>query len=272
MFSFSVKLFLTNVFTQINNNIFSVLLGRFYSANQVGYYSQGNKWMTMGVSVICGMINSVAQPIFARSSTDKDYQVKIFRKMLRFTAFVSFPLMLGLAFISKEFVLLILGEKWSNSISILQLLCIWGAISPIQVLYSQIVISCGRSDFYLNNHVVIGLIQFFLAFYMTRYGILAMTAGYVGVYSIIWMLMWHVYLSKLVPIRLSSVLCDIMPYLVLTLSSISIVFFITKNMENLLLLLILKIILVAILYILFVWLTGSKIFKESIVFIKGLKS
>ena len=84
--------------------------------------------------------------------------------------------------------------------------------------------------------------------------------------------MWHVYLSKLVPIRLSSVLCDIMPYLVLTLSSISIVFFITKNMENLLLLLILKIILVAILYILFVWLTGSKIFKESIVFIKGLKS
>ena len=272
MFSFSVKLFLTNVFTQINNNIFSVLLGRFYSANQVGYYSQGNKWMTMGGSVICGMINSVAQPIFARSSTDKDYQVKIFRKMLRFTAFVSFPLMLGLAFISKEFVLLILGEKWSNSISILQLLCIWGAISPIQVLYSQIVISCGRSDFYLNNHVVIGLIQFFLAFYMTRYGILAMTAGYVGVYSIIWMLMWHVYLSKLVPIRLSSVLCDIMPYLVLTLSSISIVFFITKNMENLLLLLILKIILVAILYILFVWLTGSKIFKESIVFIKGLKS
>ena len=192
--------------------------------------------------------------------------------MLRFTAFVSFPLMLGLAFISKEFVLLILGEKWSNSIPILQLLCIWGAISPIQVLYSQIVISCGRSDFYLNNHVVIGLIQFFLAFYMIRYGILAMTAGYVGVYSIIWMLMWHVYLSKLVPIRLSSVLCDIMPYLVLTLSSISIVFFITKNMENLLLLLILKIILVAILYILFVWLTGSKIFKESIVFIKGLKS
>ena len=93
--------------------------------------------------------------------------------MLRFTAFVSFPLMLGLAFISKEFVLLILGEKWSNSIPILQLLCIWGAISPIQVLYSQIVISCGRSDFYLNNHVVIGLIQFFLAFYMTRYGILA---------------------------------------------------------------------------------------------------
>ena len=121
---------------------FSVLLGRFYSANQVGYYSQGNKWMTMGGSVICGMINSVAQPIFARSSADKDYQVKNFlERCCAFTAFVSFPLMLGLAFISKEFVLLILGEKWSNSISILQLLCIWGAISPIQVLYSQIVIS-----------------------------------------------------------------------------------------------------------------------------------
>ena len=63
MFSFSVKLFLTNVFTQINTNIFSVLLGRFYDARQVGFYSQGNKWQGMGNTFISGMINSVAQPV-----------------------------------------------------------------------------------------------------------------------------------------------------------------------------------------------------------------
>ena len=52
MFPFSVKLFLTNIFQQVNNNVFSVLLGKLYNANVLGYYSQGNKWMTMGGSML----------------------------------------------------------------------------------------------------------------------------------------------------------------------------------------------------------------------------
>lgn len=48
MFGFSSKLILTNIFTQISNNIFSVVLGKFYSPSQVGFYTQGQKWMVMG--------------------------------------------------------------------------------------------------------------------------------------------------------------------------------------------------------------------------------
>lgn len=64
MFPFSIKLVITNIFTQISNNIFSVLLGKFYTESQVGYFTQSNKWMTMGKGLITGMITGIAQPVF----------------------------------------------------------------------------------------------------------------------------------------------------------------------------------------------------------------
>ena len=101
---FSTKLLFTSMFTHINNNIFSVLLGRFYTIPQVGYYTQGSKWTTMGYSTIFGMINSVGQPVFREATDDMQRLQNIFRKLMRFTAFVSFPAMFGLAIDRKSVV------------------------------------------------------------------------------------------------------------------------------------------------------------------------
>ena len=84
MFGFGSKLILTNIFTQISNNVFSVVLGKFYTPQQLGFYSQGQKWMGMGHQLIGGMINGVAQPVLVQVMDDKERQVLVFRKMVRF--------------------------------------------------------------------------------------------------------------------------------------------------------------------------------------------
>ena len=145
MFGFSSKLILTNIFTQISNNIFSVVLGKFYNPQQLGFYSQGQKWMGMGHQLIGGMINGVAQPVLVQVMDDKERQVLVFRKMVRFGAFVSFPAMLGLAFVAKEFVLILLGEKWLDSVPFLQLFCLWGAMGYLSQLYVNLLMAHSRS-------------------------------------------------------------------------------------------------------------------------------
>lgn len=156
MFPFSVKLFLTNIFQQVNNNVFSVLLGKLYNANVLGYYSQGNKWMTMGGSMLNNMINSVAQPVFVQVNDDLERQRNVFRKMVRFAAFVSFPAMLGLAFVAEEFICATIGNKWLESVPILQILCVQGAIGPIILLYTQVLVSHGKSDmFYMRMYSMV---------------------------------------------------------------------------------------------------------------------
>ena len=118
MLSFSSKLLLTNIFGHINNNLFSVILGKFYSETEVGYFGQANKWNMMGHSLITGMVNGVAQPVLAQVSDDKERQSRVFRKMLRFTAFISFPAMFGLSLVAPELITIAITDKWAASAEI----------------------------------------------------------------------------------------------------------------------------------------------------------
>lgn len=127
MFGFSSKMLITQVFIIINQNLFSVLLGKFYTKQEVGDFSQANNWNNKGHALITGMINGVTQPVLASVANDPQRQAAVFHKMLRFTAFISFPAMFGLSLISREFILIAITDKWLASARIMQLLCIWGA-------------------------------------------------------------------------------------------------------------------------------------------------
>ena len=66
MFGFSSKMLITQVFIIINQNLFSVLLGKFYTKQEVGDFSQANNWNNKGHALITGMINGVTQPVLAK--------------------------------------------------------------------------------------------------------------------------------------------------------------------------------------------------------------
>jgi O-antigen/teichoic acid export membrane protein len=266
MIGFSSKLFFTNMIWQINNNIFSVIIGKFYDEKQVGYYSQGNKWMMMGYMAIGGMINSVAQPVFVESRGDKARQLMIFRKMLRFGALVSFPAMLGMAFIGKEFILITIGEKWLPSVPLLQLLCVWGAAAYIWLMYTFLLMSYGKSNIYLYGSIGIYILQLTCVLIMFPFGILPMIGAYV-VCCFIGLLMWHYFVNKFIGIRLKHVLKDILPYLLITAGCFFVAWLATLGIKNPYLLCSLKIGIVAILYVLIMKYSNSIIFKESVEFL-----
>ena len=261
MLSFSVKVFLTNIFTQVNNNIFSVLLGKLYNAIQVGYYSQGYKWMGMGSTVLNGMINSVAQPVLVSVREDTDRQRNIFRKMVRFGAFVSFPCMFGLAFIAKDFIFILLGEKWLPAVPFLQLFCIWGAFAYLLLLYNLLLISHDRSDIYLNGTVIMGISQLCILLALAKLEVLTMVIGYVC-FNILSLIGWHYYAKKYIDLGYLLILKDILPYFLFSVLSMLVSYFILMRLDNLYLLLFFKLFLYFSLYAVTLWLTGSVIFKE----------
>lgn len=270
MFPFSVKLLLTGLFSQITMNIFSVLLGKFYSAQQVGYYSQGNKWVNMGGGLINNTLTGIAQPVFSRVTTEKERQVQILRKIIRFTVFISFPIMFGLALIAKELILITVTEKWLQSVPIVQILCVWGGFAPICELYKSVVISHGRSDLYLFSNIIFGIFQLLLLILLLPYGILWMMITYVGAYFC-WLISWHIIVYKLIGLSLKDVTKDISPYLFVTLCVLSVSYLVSSQFVDIYIQIILKIILAIILYVSILWYSNSKIFKESICFLLQLR-
>ena len=268
MFGFGSKLILTNIFTQISNNVFSVVLGKFYTPQQLGFYSQGQKWMGMGHQLIGGMINGVAQPVLVQVIDDKERQVLVFRKMVRFGAFISFPAMLELAFVAKEFIWILLGEKWLDSVPFLQLFCLWGAMGYLFQLYVNVLMIYSRSDIYLLGMVLIGISQILVVWVLYPFGIFNMVIGYIGVYFLS-ILFWHHYVKKELPVKLLLICKDILPYLVITFLTFVLVDYILSGVTNLYLLLFAKIGLSVVLYIVLLRLLGSKIFEECLCFIKN---
>jgi len=267
MFGFGSKLILTNIFTQISNNIFSVVLGKFYNPSQVGFYTQGQKWMGMGHQLIGGMINGVAQPVLVEVMDDKERQVLVFRKMVRFGAFISFPAMLGLAFVAKEFIWILLGEKWLDSVPFLQLFCVWGAMGYLSQLYVNVLMVYSRSDIYLFGMVFIGLLQILVVWVLYPFGIFNMVIGYIGVYFLS-ILLWHYHAKKKLPIKLVYICKDIFPYLVACLFIFSFTGYVVRNMHNIYMILIIKIVLSSVLYISLLYILKSMILKETINFLK----
>ena len=267
MLSFSSKLLLTNIFGHINNNLFSVILGKFYSETEVGYFGQANKWNMMGHSLITGMVNGVAQPVLAQVSDDKERQSRVFRKMLRFTAFISFPAMFGLSLVAPELITIAITDKWAASAEILRLLCISGAFIPIITLYSNLLISKGKSNVYMWNTICLGMTQLLVMLLLYPYGIHTMVLVYVLI-NIVWLLVWHYFVWREIRLRLFQALKDIMPFAVISGGIMIATYYITLFMQNIYLLFVSKVIIASSLYMIIMWCSGSITVKESMQYVR----
>ena len=270
MVSFSVKLFLTNIFQQINTNIFSVFLGKFYNATSLGFYSQGQKWAGMGNLLIVGMMNSVSQPVFVNVIDNRERLKNVLRKMLRFGAFVSFPAFLGLAFIAKEFIIITIGVKWLPCVPFLQLFCFWGLIAYIWNLFVNLLMSYGKSNLILYGTIFVGLLQLLSVIVALPYGVMEMAIGYVVAYYV-GIGFWFYFVNKEVCLSLFDLISDLGGFLIVSVCSILVTYFLSLNIENVYLLILFKILLTAVLYIVILYLLKAKIFVESMNLIRKRK-
>ena len=270
MISFSSKMLATNIFNHLNNNIFSIILGKFYSEKEVGFYNQANKWNYMGHSLVSGMINGVAQPVLAQVTDDKERQLRVFRKMMRFTAFVSFPAMFGLSLIAPELITIAITDKWIESAQILQLLCISGAFIPITALCSNLVISKGKSNIYMWNTITLGLLQLLVICTIYPYGIQTMIITYISI-NIAWLLVWHYFVWREIRYRFIHLLMDILPFIFIAGGIMIATYYLTLSFSNIYLLFACKILIAGMLYLLVMWLSGVKTFKESIAYLHNKK-
>ncbi|RHP65654.1 lipopolysaccharide biosynthesis protein [Bacteroides sp. OF04-15BH] len=266
MFGFSSKLLITSLFTQVNRNVLSTLLGKYYNTNVAGQYGNANKWNEMGFNMINGMISGVAQPVLAQVKDERQQSIHVFRKMLRFTCFIAFPAMLGLGYIAHEFILITVGTKWLESASLLSMLCVYGAFVPVNTLYYILVISQGKSNINMINTIVSCVLIWALMIGLHSYGLYVMVKAFIAV-NVLWTLVWHYFAWRLIRISLWDVIKDIVPFAAITVVSIALSWLVTFRIENNLLLLISKILTTAVFYVGILYVSNANILRESMQYI-----
>ena len=267
MFPFSCKMLVTNIAIHINNNVLNILLGRFFTKVVAGTYSQANTWASKSSYLVQGMVQQVAQPVLVGLNDERERQLMVLRKMMRFTAFVAFPLMFGLALVAREFIVLAITEKWIESAKLLQYLCVSAASVPLSYLLSNMIISKGKSDIYLGCTVTLAALQMVLMWVLYRYGIQTMVLGFVAL-TCLWVFVWHFFTRRLTGYSLVMFLKDTVPFAVIALSVMVATHFLTLSIENLWLLLLARVIMAAILYFAILKMAHAKILDECVQFVR----
>lgn len=271
MFPFSFKIAATTIATKINDNVMNILLGKFYSNAVTGSYNQAYQWNSKCYLLLQGMLTPVTQPVLVSLSDDRERQLKAFRKMVRFISFLSFPLLLGFGLVANEFIVLALTEKWQSSAEMLQVLCIAGAVMPLYTLFSNVVISRGKSGIYFLCTVSLSIVQIIAMLLLWRQGIYPMIYAYV-VLTITWMFLWYIIASRYIGYGFLSFLKDTIPFLLAALAVMTVTHYVTLAIESLALLLVSRIVIAAALYFIVMKTARVKILDECIQFILKKKS
>lgn len=180
MWSFSSYLLYCSLIGVAYQNMYSIVIGKVYSPESLGYYNRANSLRMLPVATIGGIVNRVAFPLFSRYQDDKALMLKRMREIVRSTLFLSAGGLALLAVLADPLVPLLLTEKWSPVIPLLRILCYAGVFFPISLLYLTALQAQGHS--HLNARLetikmVNGIIVVALVY---RYGVTALAWGAVG--------------------------------------------------------------------------------------------
>ena len=267
MFRFSCKILATTIMTHVNNNVLNILLGHYFTPRDTGNYNQAYQWNTKCYSLVQSMVAQVAQPVLVSLNGEEGRQKDVFRKMMRFTAFITFPLLFGFGLVAKEFIVTAIGEKWLASAQLIQILCVSGATMPLSTLFSNMIISKGRSGTFFWCTFTLGLVQIATMVLIWPMGIRSMVIAYT-ILNTSWLLVWLFFVRRLIGYDYWMFFCDVMPFALAAAGVMGVAYIATMPLSNLIALLISRFIIAVVLYYVVMKIARVKILAECERFVK----
>ena len=154
LFSFGSKLLASGLINTIYRNIYYLVIGKYFTAVELGYYTRAELFQSLPSSNLQGIIGRVSYPILTTIQEDIPRLREAYKKIIRGTMLIAFVLMLGMAAIARPMVLTLIGKKWEPSIIYLQMLCFVGMFYPLHVLNLNMLQVQGRSDLFLRLEII----------------------------------------------------------------------------------------------------------------------
>ena len=142
------------------------------------------------------MLYQVTQPMLVSLREEPGRQLNALRKLIRFTAFLSFPLLLGFGLVSTEFISVTITDKWLPAANLIKILCVGGAVMPLHTALSYMVITKGRSDINFWCTIGLGLVEMLIMITIWQLGITTMVVAYTSI-NVVWVLVWHFFVRRL---------------------------------------------------------------------------
>ncbi len=208
LFGYGSKLLASGLLDTIYNNIYPIVIGKFYTPAQLGNYSRALGWAQLPSANITSILQRVTFPVLSTIQDDTLRLQNSYRRLLKLSAFIVFPLMTGLAAIASPLVRVVLTAKWDGCVLYLQILCFALMLYPIHAINLNLLQVKGRSDLFLRLEIIKKIIGVVILIITIPLGITAMCLGMVFS-SIICLIVNTYYTSRFIDVGLLTQLKDL---------------------------------------------------------------
>ncbi|NJY63021.1 lipopolysaccharide biosynthesis protein [Salinimicrobium sp. CDJ15-81-2] len=236
-FNYGYKLTLSDLLNRIFNNIFLIVIGKYFSAAQVGFYTRAETMKQLPVTNISRALDKVTFPLFVSIQDDEVRLKRVYKKLMLMVVFVISPVLIFLAVLAEPVFVFLFTEKWLPAVPYFQILCVTGILFPLHSYNLTILNVKGRSDLFLKLEVVKKVIIVITIIIAIPFGIMALLYGQVVISLLAFFINAH-YTSRFISYTGWEQLKDVLPIISLAVFGGTIIFvldwFIMQEQSNLL--------------------------------------
>lgn len=270
LFKYGSRLLGASLLNQIYRNLYTIVIGKKFSAENLGYYTRAEQFAIFPSHTLSAIVVKVAFPTLSKIQDDDQKLRVAYRKIIRLTSYIIFPLMVLVIALAEPFILFTLSAKWSAAIILLQILCLDWMLDHLSGINLNLLYVKGRSDLALRLEVIKKTTAVAILFASIPFGLIGMCWGRL-VYSIFATIANSYYTERLISLSFFQQMRDILPYLLLSFIMGGVVYFVANIFDNSLVQLIVGSLTGIVVYSLLSWLFLNDIVNELLQMIKNRK-
>lgn len=255
LFAFGSKMLASGLLDTLYRNIYPIVIGKLFSASSLGHYTRAQQFSEFPSSNVTGIIQRVTYPILCGIQDETERLEAVYRKFLKLSAFIIFPLMIGMSAVARPFIDIALGKQWGFCGQLLQIICFAMMWYPIHAINLNLLQVKGRSDLFLRLEIIKKILGITVLCITAPFGLVVMCYGQIF-NSIVALVINTYYTGKLINVGFIRQMKDLLPTILLSLTMFGAILlvngFIEVNMHRL---------VIGVLVGIIVYVSGSYIFN-----------
>lgn len=224
LWGYGSKLLASGLLNTIYGNIYPIIIGKCYSAADLGQYTRANGYAAIPSQSLTGVIQQVTFPVLSQIQDDDKRLAANYRRMLRFTVFIIFPIMIGMAALAHPLVIALVTDKWEQCVPYLQIVCFSMMWYPVHAINLNLLQVKGRSDLFLRLEIIKKILITVVVFACVPFGIMGICYGSVFT-SVACLAINTYYTGKLINVGFVRQMKDMTPTLLASLAMGAVVYF-----------------------------------------------
>lgn len=177
LFSFGSKLLVSSLINNIYSNISTLIIGKAFHATDLGFFTRAQQFCVLPTNTITNIVLKVNYPILSQIQEDDKKLIGMYATLLRTPIYILYPLLFGLAILSKPLIIVLLGNKWVESSTLIPILCFGYLWEPLTHINLNLLYVKGKTNLVLKLECIKKPLAFIMLFLSIPFGLKVLCAS-----------------------------------------------------------------------------------------------